>query len=134
MLLDREGLTRQESLVDEAIVCREQPAIARHDVSGFKLNDVTGHQPIDGNFAAASIAERLRRKPHGAAKRVNGILGPALLHDIENNAQKDNDDDDDEARHLPGPGREAARKEQDENERIGKAVENLSPERTATVN
>ncbi len=133
LLFDWVGLAGEERLVHEEIARREQPAIARHEIPGSKLDHVPRHELVDRNLAAASIAKHAGLEPHRAAQRVDGILGPALLDDVEHHAQQDDADDNDKARHLTGPGRETAGKQQDEHERIGKALDRLPPEGTAPV-
>jgi hypothetical protein len=67
VLLDRIGLAREQSLIDEQVARGERPAIAGHDISRFQLHHVTRHQLVDRNLVGLAIAERLRRKTHGAA-------------------------------------------------------------------
>ena len=76
----------------------------------------------------------MRLESDGAAQRIDGRLGAALLHEVERDAEKDDDDDDDEAGDVAGPGREPAGKQQDEDQRIGKPVENLPPQPPAPAN
>ena len=132
-LLHRVRLAREQSLIDEQVVRREQAAIAWHDVAGAQLDDVARHELIDGDVKDLATAQRLCPETDRAPERIDRVLGACLLHDIEHNAQQDDDDDDDEARHLSGPRRKTAGKEQDEDQGIGKAIENLPPQRAAPL-
>ena len=134
--LDRERLTRQRAAwFTKQSRAAKQPAIARHDISGFKLNDVTGHQlgrrESRGRFHRASTCdlsptERRSASTVFSARRCCTTSSTTLKRMMTTMMTK--------LVTSPVQAESAARKEQDENQRIGKAVENLSPERTATAN
>ena len=134
LFLDRIRLAGEHRLVHETIARTQQAAIAGDDITGDEVHHVTGDQLVEGNLTANSIAEHLCLEFNGAAQRIDGRLGPALLHDIKRYAQKDDDNDNNEARDLAGPGGEPAGKEEDEDQRIGKPVENLPPQPPAPAN
>src|SRR6185312_6917507 len=134
LLLDRIGFAGEHRLVHETIARTQQPAIAGDDVTGDEVHHVTGNQLVEGNLKANSIAQHLRLESNGAAQRIDGRLGAALLHDIKRYAQKDDDEDNNEAGNLAGPGGKPAGKKEDEDQRIGKPVENLPPQPPTPAN
>ena len=133
VLLGRVGFSREQGLVDVEVAGDKKPAIAGHDVAGPELDHVPRHQPVDGDLHNLAVAEHLGLEPHGPAQGVDRILGPRLLDHVEHHAQQDDADDEGEARHLAGPGREAACEQENEDQRVGEAIENLAPQRPAAM-
>ena len=56
--------------------------------AGSGFHNVPGHQLVEVNVTANTIAEHLRLKSNGAAQRIDSRLGTALLDDIEHQAQR----------------------------------------------
>ena len=127
MLLDRIRLSADEGLVDEEIAGRQQPAIGRNDVPCRQAHHVARHELLDGDGLLPPIANDLSAEADRLPQRLDSVLRPQLLHDVEDNAQENDGGDDEEARRLPGPRREAGCEEQDENKRVREAMQDLPP-------
>lgn len=87
-----------------------------------------GYQMLYSYLTRLSVANHQRAKSDGTPQGVDGMFGMILLNKVEHHAEKDDRHDDDETGDLAAPGRQAARKKENENERIGQAVDDLSPE------
>src|SRR5581483_4574076 len=127
LLLDGKRLSGEQGLVDEAVAPRDQAAVRRHYGSGLHLDDIAGHELIDGNFPAFSASLHLRLQTDRAAQRVDGMFGAPLLYHIERDAQENDHGDDRKARHVTRPRREPAREEKNQNERITETIDDLTP-------
>ena len=86
MLFDGEGSPCEESLVDERLLAsssRQSPGTT----SPALLHHVPWDKLIDGDFTPDPFAEHSRSEFNRAAKRLNGVLGTALLDDVKHHAQ-----------------------------------------------
>ena len=53
VLLDREGFSGQQRLIDEEIAARQQHSVGRYHVAGGKPDDVAGTSSTTGRLASA---------------------------------------------------------------------------------
>jgi hypothetical protein len=74
-----------------------------------------------------TITPHCRLDRHRSAQRLDRILGPDFLDKVERHADQDDGPDDEKARDISGNGRQSARREQDEHQRIAKAGQKLQP-------
>ncbi len=131
VLLHRIGLPSEQSLIHEAIARREEPAIGGDD--GARLAAATTSPGSSASTTTCRYAPSRGTRASSPTERRSAStdLGAALLHHVEHHAHGDDDNNDDEARHLAGPGRQRAGKEQNEDQGIGEAVYDLPPKRPA---
>ena len=129
LLLGRVRLAGEESLVDEQVAAFKQPRVRRNQIAGDQLDDVAGNQLVDRHREACTVAPHGRLDRHRPAQRLDRILSADFLNEIERHADRDNGHDDDETRDVAGRRGQSARHEQDDDQRVAEAGEELQPKR-----
>ena len=129
LLLGRVGLARQQSLVDEEIAAFEQSRVRGNEIAGDQLDNVAGDQLVDRHREACTVAPHRCLHRHRPAQRLDRILSAHFLDEIKCHADRDDGHDDEEARDVAGRRGQPARHEQDDDQRVAEAGEELQPER-----
>ena len=129
LLFGRIGLAGQESLVDEKVAAFEQPRVRGNKIASDQLDNVAGNQLVDRHGEACAVAPYGRLDRHRPAQRLDRILRADFLDEIQRDADRDDGHDDDETRDVAGRRGQCARHEQDDDQRIAEAGQELQPER-----
>ena len=130
VLLDRVGFARQQSLVDVEVAGLEEPAVGWHEITGREQDDVAGHQLGGWQFLVATVPQDPDGERNALAQRFRRRLGAVLLHEVDENGEDDDRRDHQEAGTILHQRRNRRGEQQDQDERIGEAteqVENQAP-------
>ena len=138
VLLARQRFTRERRFVDEEILRRQQSGIGGHEVPGLELDHVARHHLPDRPLTGDTVAEHGRRLPDLLAEAIGRLLGPVRQREVEGDAQHEHERDDHGARHLAERRGNGARHDEDQHERVGEIVADLTqrleaPRRTELV-
>ena len=123
------GLTRQQCLVDIEIPAFEQPRVGWDKIAGDEFDNIAGYELVDRHRDIRSIATNGRLHGDRLAQRLNRVLCPNLLDEVEDDAEHDDTNDDDEACHVTSRRGHRTRDEKDDDQRIAEAGEELKPAR-----
>ena len=114
------GLAGQQRLVDVEIAAFEQPRSAGTRSPAISWTMSPGTSRASGTETTRRRAARCLHRDR-LAQRLDRILGPDFLNEIEEDADQHDADDDDEAGDIAGRGGYRAGDQQDDDQRVAKA-------------
>ena len=100
VLLERHRLPGQRRLVDEEILCRDQPHVRWDHVAGRQQYDIAGHQLLDRHFVmlfrcARSLPAHGRGDQYHPSQRIGSLVRTMFLDETQRDAQPHHDRDHD---------------------------------------
>jgi hypothetical protein len=104
MLLDREGFTGQQRLVDEEVAARQQHSIGRYHVAGGKPNDVARDQLDDWQADFRTVAAHVCPQRHLLTQRIDSTLSLTRLREVKQHREQYDAGDDYEACNIARSG------------------------------
>ncbi|NCL78379.1 hypothetical protein AIIKEEIJ_05879 [Rhodococcus sp. YH1] len=127
-LVDGLGLAGERGLGDLQPRGPDDPAVGGHGVAGLEQHDVAGHEFGARQVLFTAVAADAGGVDRHLSQRLQAVLGPALLHVVQDGVEGDDGEDDDGG--LPfarDHGADHGGDDEDEGHPVGEQGEHLAP-------
>jgi hypothetical protein len=127
VLVDRQRLASQGSLLDLQVDRLDKPGIGGNTVAGPQHDHVAWHQVTRRDLDLVTIAQHGGGRRGQLAQRLDRTLGAVFLHKAEQHCEQHDDRNDNRLDSMAQEGRERGSGEQDEDQNVAELLEQHDP-------
>jgi len=129
VLFRREGLARQQCLVDKKIPGLEEASIRWDQVPGGEQHDIARDEVLPEHRDLQPIPQDLLFEGDRDLEMLGGLLRAVFLHGLQHRAHQHDCRNDDEAGQVPGERGNRRSRQQDQHKRVAESAQEFERQR-----